>query len=123
MVWPRSSSQHCSSQAGSAFEQLGVKPLHHDESVNGWFMLSLANDGQYRYNPDNYHGPSLYYLTLLPLRLIGESEAALALGSGDLWPAWPSACSGCCAAGWVRRGRRRAALLMASLDRSGLLLT
>lgn len=74
-------------------EQLGVKPLHHDESVNGWFMLSLANDGQYRYNPDNYHGPSLYYLTLLPLRLIGESEAALRsvpvifglLGIGFLW--------------------------------------
>lgn len=59
------------------FEQLGVKPLHHDESVNGWFMLSLSHEGQYRYNPDNYHGPSLYYLTLVPLRLLGESEAAL----------------------------------------------
>ena len=58
-------------------EQLGVKPLHHDESVNGWFMLSLSHEGQYRYNPDNYHGPSLYYLTLVPLRLLGESEMAL----------------------------------------------
>jgi uncharacterized protein (TIGR03663 family) len=75
------------------FEQLGVKPLHHDESVNGWFMLSLSHEGQYRYNPDNYHGPSLYYLTLAPLGLLGESEAALRsvpaifglLGIGLLW--------------------------------------
>lgn len=59
------------------FEQLGLKPLHHDESVNGWFMLSLLHEGTYRYNPDNYHGPSLYYLTLAPLRLLGESDAAL----------------------------------------------
>jgi len=59
------------------FEQLGEKLLHHDESVNGWFLLRLIGEGEYRYNPDNYHGPSLYYLAILPLRLLGESEVAL----------------------------------------------
>lgn len=59
------------------FEQLGVKPLHHDEGVNGWFLLRLAHEGEYRYNPDNYHGPSLYYLTLPAQYLLGESEQAL----------------------------------------------
>lgn len=59
------------------FEQLGIKPLHHDEGVNGWFTLNLSRHGEYRYNPDNYHGPTLYYLTLLPLRILGENEVAL----------------------------------------------
>lgn len=58
-------------------DQLSVKPLHHDEGVNGWFLLRLSNDGEYRYNPDNYHGPTLYYLSLLPVRALGESELAL----------------------------------------------
>jgi len=44
---------------------LGLKPLHGDEGVNGLFLLSLFRDGIYRYNPANYHGPSLYYFALL----------------------------------------------------------
>ena len=44
---------------------LGLKPLHGDEGVNGLFLLSLFRDGIYRYNPANYHGPSLYYFALV----------------------------------------------------------
>ena len=42
-----------------------LKPLHHDEGVNGFFLLDLFRHGVYRYNPANYHGPTLYYFSLV----------------------------------------------------------
>jgi uncharacterized protein (TIGR03663 family) len=42
---------------------LNLVPLHHDEGVNGNFLLSLVRDGHYTYDPANYHGPTLYYIT------------------------------------------------------------
>ena len=59
------------------FYRLEIKPLHHDEGVNSHFLLSLINDGHYKYDPTNYHGPSLYYFTLLSVKILGESEFAL----------------------------------------------
>ncbi len=44
---------------------LGLKPLHADEGVNGLFLLGLFREGIYRYNSANYHGPSLYYFALV----------------------------------------------------------
>lgn len=41
---------------------LNLVPLHHDEGVNGNFLLSLVRDGHYTYDPANYHGPTLYYI-------------------------------------------------------------
>src|SRR5438105_847030 len=43
---------------------LTMKPMHHDEGVNAFFMTSLFREGHYRYDPANYHGPTLYYLAL-----------------------------------------------------------
>ncbi|HKS08811.1 MAG TPA: flippase activity-associated protein Agl23 [Pyrinomonadaceae bacterium] len=40
---------------------LNLVPLHHDEGVNGNFLLQLVRDGRYNYDPENYHGPTLYY--------------------------------------------------------------
>jgi uncharacterized protein (TIGR03663 family) len=40
---------------------LTLKPLHHDEGVNGAFLTSLFRGGYYRYDPSNFHGPTLYY--------------------------------------------------------------
>jgi uncharacterized protein (TIGR03663 family) len=40
---------------------LNLVPLHHDEGVNGNFLLALVRDGRYQYDPANYHGPTLYY--------------------------------------------------------------
>lgn len=40
---------------------LDLKPLHHDEGVNGLFLTTLFRDGYYHYDPSNYHGPTLYY--------------------------------------------------------------
>jgi uncharacterized protein (TIGR03663 family) len=44
---------------------LNLVPLHHDEGVNGNFLVKLVRDGDYRYDPENYHGPTLYYFAAL----------------------------------------------------------
>ncbi|MGE3465710.1 MAG: glycosyltransferase family 39 protein [Pyrinomonadaceae bacterium] len=46
------------------FYDLALKPLHHDEGVNGFFLKNLIVDGLYKYDPANYHGPTLYYISL-----------------------------------------------------------
>ncbi len=53
------------------FFELGLKPFHHDEGVNGFFLMSLFKDGMYRYDPANYHGPTLYYISLVFSKLFG----------------------------------------------------
>jgi uncharacterized protein (TIGR03663 family) len=40
---------------------LNLVPLHHDEGVNGNFLVRLVHEGYYHYDPANYHGPTLYY--------------------------------------------------------------
>ncbi|MCU1254502.1 MAG: hypothetical protein JWM83_801, partial [Candidatus Angelobacter sp.] len=45
---------------------LTQKPLHHDEGVNGLFLVNLFRTGYYHYDASNYHGPSLYYLAVIP---------------------------------------------------------
>jgi uncharacterized protein (TIGR03663 family) len=42
---------------------LSLVPFHHDEGVNGNFLVHLVRDGVYRYDPENYHGPTLYYFS------------------------------------------------------------
>jgi uncharacterized protein (TIGR03663 family) len=59
------------------FYQLGVKPFHHDEGVNSYFLLNLAEHGAYKYDPTNYHGPTLYYFAYLALLVFGETDFAL----------------------------------------------
>src|SRR5882724_8230325 len=44
---------------------LRLVPLHHDEGVNGNFLVSLVRNGAYKYDPNNYHGPTLYYFSAL----------------------------------------------------------
>jgi uncharacterized protein (TIGR03663 family) len=47
------------------FFDLNLVPLHHDEGVNGNFLLSLVRDGRWNYDPANYHGPTLYYFSAI----------------------------------------------------------
>lgn len=42
---------------------LSLVPLHHDEGVNGNFLVTLVREGKYTYNPENYHGPTLYFFS------------------------------------------------------------
>src|SRR5438128_391601 len=44
---------------------LALVPLHHDEGVNGNFLIPLVHNGTYQYNPENYHGPTLYYFAAI----------------------------------------------------------
>lgn len=53
------------------FVLLGIKPLHHDEGVNGHFLMTLFRDGVYKYDPANYHGPTLYYISLAFTKIFG----------------------------------------------------
>ncbi len=60
------------------FHQIGVKPFHHDEGVNAHFLLNLAKPGgEYKYDPTNYHGPTLYYFAYLAQRAFGKTDLAL----------------------------------------------
>lgn len=52
------------------FALLELNPLHHDEGVNGWFLTRLLRQGEYAYDPKNYHGPTLYFITLVPAFLL-----------------------------------------------------
>jgi uncharacterized protein (TIGR03663 family) len=69
---------------------LDVKPLHHDEGVNGFFLTNLLRQGNYAYDPANYHGPTLYYLTLPFVALAGLNTFVIRLvpslfGVGVVW--------------------------------------
>ena len=44
---------------------LNLVPLHHDEGVNGNFLVRLVREGHYQYDPENYHGPTLYYFAAI----------------------------------------------------------
>ena len=71
---------------GGAFLRLynlSLVPLHHDEGVNGNFLVSLVREGVYRYDPQNYHGPTLYYFSaIIPwvVRFFGGKSAGDAYG-------------------------------------------
>jgi uncharacterized protein (TIGR03663 family) len=58
--------------------RLGIKPLHGDEAVQAYKFGELVEKGEYRYDSNEYHGPTLYYFTLIPAYLAGiESYANL----------------------------------------------
>jgi uncharacterized protein (TIGR03663 family) len=54
------------------FAALAMKPLHHDEGVNGYFLTTLFREGIYKYDPANYHGPTLYYIALFFSKIFGN---------------------------------------------------
>ncbi len=53
------------------FFWLGLKPFHHDEGVNGFFLTTLFRSDIYKYDPANYHGPTLYYIALAFAKVFG----------------------------------------------------
>jgi len=58
-------------------QDLSLRPFHHDEGVNGFFLARLVHEGAYKYDPSNYHGPTLYYLSLPLFAILGLSDAAV----------------------------------------------
>ena len=49
--------------------RLGQRPMHGDEAVHACKFGELLERGLYSYDPNEYHGPTLNYLTLIPARL------------------------------------------------------
>ena len=54
--------------------RLGQRPMHGDEAVHAIKFGQLLEEGTYAYDPDEYHGPTLNYLTLIPARLASATK-------------------------------------------------
>ncbi|MEI7640316.1 MAG: flippase activity-associated protein Agl23 [bacterium] len=57
----------------SRFTDLGIKPLHHDESMHAFYGWKLLTGGGYEYNP-MMHGPFLFHFNALIYFLFGTSD-------------------------------------------------
>jgi len=63
--------------------RLGDRPMHNDEAVQGIKCVQLLDRGFYEYDPNDHHGPTLYYLTLPVLWVTGAGDSR-ALDEGML---------------------------------------
>ncbi len=63
---------------GIAFRvgRLDARPMHHDEANQAVRFGTLLEGGQYRYDPADHHGPTLYYVTLPAAWLRGQHTLA-----------------------------------------------
>jgi len=67
--------------AGLRVWDLGLKPAHFDEGINGMFIDRMASEGCYVYDPSNYHGPLYFYLLFVMQTLFGRSIEVLRMVS------------------------------------------
>jgi len=56
--------------------RLEVRPVHHDEANQAVKFGTLLEKGEYRYDPADHHGPTLYYLTLPAAWARGQTTLA-----------------------------------------------
>jgi len=54
--------------------RLQQRPMHTDEAVHAIKFGTLLEQGSYTYDPNEYHGPTLNYLTLIPARLCSAKK-------------------------------------------------
>jgi uncharacterized protein (TIGR03663 family) len=55
---------------------LSLRPMHTDEAVHAFKFGQLLENGTYIFDKNEYHGPTLNYLTLLPARLASYNTFA-----------------------------------------------
>ncbi len=55
---------------------LDLRPMHGDEANQAIKTGKLTDEGVYRYDPRDHHGPTLYYLAALSARLGGHADFA-----------------------------------------------
>jgi uncharacterized protein (TIGR03663 family) len=55
---------------------LGNRPMHGDEAVHAVKCATLWRSGEYSYDPNEFHGPTIYYAALPSLRLHGRRTFA-----------------------------------------------
>jgi len=77
LLWLSSSAVITFAAFAFRFYDLTLKPLHHDEGVNGFFLTTLYRTGVYKYDPANYHGPTLYYISLFFSKIFGLNTFAV----------------------------------------------
>jgi len=58
---------------GARLTLLELRPIHHDEGVNGHFVSGISEGTGWNYDPVNYHGPTLFYITAVSFFVFGES--------------------------------------------------
>jgi len=56
--------------------RLQQRPMHGDEAVHAIKFEGLLERGVYEYDPEEYHGPTLNYFTLIPAWLSGAKNLA-----------------------------------------------
>jgi uncharacterized protein (TIGR03663 family) len=56
------------------FPLLAHRPMHCDEAVHADKFGILLEHGRYEYSTVDFHGPTLYYATLLPAKLMGAAR-------------------------------------------------
>ncbi len=54
--------------------RLNERPMHNDEGVNGVKFGDLWETGKYKYDPNEHHGPTLYYATVAVGKLSGAPD-------------------------------------------------
>jgi uncharacterized protein (TIGR03663 family) len=57
--------------AGLRLPDLALRPMHADEAVHADKFGTLLEEGKYTYDSSEFHGPTLYYLTLISAWLQG----------------------------------------------------
>ncbi|MFQ5654749.1 MAG: flippase activity-associated protein Agl23 [Planctomycetota bacterium] len=62
--------------AAMRLPDLGRRPMHGDEAVQAFKLKELWEEGKLPYDPRQYHGPTLSYLTLAGIRLTGVADFA-----------------------------------------------
>jgi uncharacterized protein (TIGR03663 family) len=62
--------------AAMLLPKLAVRPMHTDEAVHAWKLGDLLERNYYRYDPNEFHGPALNYLTLPIAHLRGQHTYA-----------------------------------------------
>jgi len=56
--------------------QLGVRPMHTDESINAYLVGELMAGQEYHYDPQDRHGPALYAAAEPLVKLLGAGSLA-----------------------------------------------
>jgi uncharacterized protein (TIGR03663 family) len=62
--------------AALRFPDLAARPMHADEAIHADKLATLLEGGGYAYDPSEYHGPTLYYLSVVSAVLRGQRTLA-----------------------------------------------
>jgi len=68
---------------GIRISRLAERPFHCDEAVQAVKFGNLLEEGHYEYDPQEYHGPSLYYLSL-PIAWINGVDTLAEMNESQL---------------------------------------